>query len=305
MLNDHHGFLPSGRIQFVIHRHALDNIVEHDLTALFRQNRHIVRIPLHKGFAFLDGFPVSHGQHGADRNIIILDLRAGLGIKNSNPTVLVQHNVAAIFKAHNSEAFVFQHTTFAGDNFRLLKDGGRRTPNVEGPHGQLRARLTNRLGSNDADGLTVLGSKASGQVATVAVGTHTLAHFAGEHRTHLHLFDVGVFDGGGFLLVNLFTGAHEEFVRVKWIDHIFAGVTTHETVGQMHDLFFAFINGFEPNTVVRPTISHLNDYVLRHIDQLSGHIPGVGRLECGIRQAFTRAVRGDEVLQHGEAFAEV
>ena len=97
MLNDHHGFLPSGRIHFVIHRHSLDNVVEDDLATFFRENRYIVWIPLYKGLAFLDGLSVSHGQHGTDRNIIIFGFRVGFRIVNTDSTVFVQHNVAAIF----------------------------------------------------------------------------------------------------------------------------------------------------------------------------------------------------------------
>ena len=110
------------------------------------------------------------------------------------------------------------------------------------------------------------------------MGTHTMAHLAGKHRTHLHLFDVGVFDGCSFCLVNLFTGAHKEFIRVKRIDHILAGVAAHEAVGQVHNLFFAFINGFQPNTVIGSTIRLLNNHVLRHIHELASHVTGVGGL---------------------------
>ena len=143
VLDDHHGFLTGGRIQFVIHGHTLDNIVEYDLTTLLRENRHVVRIPLHKGLAFLDGFTVRHRHYSTYRDIIILNLRVGLGIVNTHAPVLVQNNVTAVFKVHNPEALVLDHTTFTGADFRLLKDRGRGTSNVEGPHGQLSARLSN------------------------------------------------------------------------------------------------------------------------------------------------------------------
>ena len=48
-----------------------------------------------------------------------------------------------------------------------------------------------------------------------------------------------------------------------------------------------------------------DDHVLRHVDQAASQVAGIGRLERGIGQTFTRAVRRDEVLQHVEAFAEV
>ncbi len=48
-----------------------------------------------------------------------------------------------------------------------------------------------------------------------------------------------------------------------------------------------------------------DDHVLRHVAEAAGEVAGVGRLERGVGQAFARAVRGDEVLQHVQAFAEV
>jgi hypothetical protein len=39
---------------------------------------------------------------------------------------------------------------------------------VEGPHGQLRARLADRLRGDDADGLADIDRRAAGQIAAVA-----------------------------------------------------------------------------------------------------------------------------------------
>ena len=48
-----------------------------------------------------------------------------------------------------------------------------------------------------------------------------------------------------------------------------------------------------------------DDDILRHIDQPSGQIARIGGLQRRIRQSFARAVRRNEVLQHGQAFAEI
>ena len=48
-----------------------------------------------------------------------------------------------------------------------------------------------------------------------------------------------------------------------------------------------------------------DDHVLRHVAQAAGQVAGIGRLQRRIGQALARAVRGDEVLQHVQAFAEV
>jgi hypothetical protein len=48
-----------------------------------------------------------------------------------------------------------------------------------------------------------------------------------------------------------------------------------------------------------------DDHVLGDVHQPAGRVAAVGRLQRGVRQALARPVSRDEVLQHGEALAEV
>ena len=59
------------------------------------------------------------------------------------------------------------------------------------------------------------------------------------------------------------------------------------------------------DAVDRAAILLVDDDVLRRIDELAGQVTGIGGLERGIGQTLAGAVGGDEVFQHGEAFAEV
>ena len=43
----------------------------------------------------------------------------------------------------------------------------------------------------------------------------------------------------------------------------------------------------------------VDDHVLRRVDQFTREVTGIRRLQRGIGQTFARAVRGDEVFQHG------
>ena len=45
--------------------------------------------------------------------------------------------------------------------------------------------------------------------------------------------------------------------------------------------------------------------VLRHVHQTARQVAGVGRLQRGVREALAGAVRGDEVLEDRQPFAEV
>jgi hypothetical protein len=51
---------------------------------------------------------------------------------------------------------------------------------VEGPHGELRARLADRLGGDDADRLADIDRRAAGEVAPVAFGADAMLALAGR-----------------------------------------------------------------------------------------------------------------------------
>ena len=48
-----------------------------------------------------------------------------------------------------------------------------------------------------------------------------------------------------------------------------------------------------------------DDQVVRHVDETAREVAGVGGLQGRVGQTFAAAVRGDEVLQDGQALAEV
>ncbi len=48
-----------------------------------------------------------------------------------------------------------------------------------------------------------------------------------------------------------------------------------------------------------------DDELLGHVDQATGEVPGVGGAQGGVDEALAGARRGDEVLEHREAFTEV
>ena len=56
---------------------------------------------------------------------------------------------------------------------------------------------------------------------------------------------------------------------------------------------------------VRAAVVHGDDDVLGHVGQLARQVAGVGRLQGGVGQTLAGTVRGAEVFQHAQAFAEV
>ena len=97
------------------------------------------------------------------------------------------------------------HTRRLGENRRALRrtgfeqlDDARQTvrdvlagntAGVERPHGQLRAGLTDRLSSDDADGLTEVDRLARCEHRAVATAAHPGQRLAGEHGPHAHTLD--------------------------------------------------------------------------------------------------------------------
>ena len=85
----------------------------------------------------------------------------------------------------------------------LLHDAAGHAADVEGPQGQLGARLADGLSGDHADRLAHVHHAPGGQVAAVAVGADPPAGLAGEHGADLDLLDAGLLDPARILLVDL------------------------------------------------------------------------------------------------------
>src|SRR5579883_903375 len=77
---------------------------------------------------------------------------------------------------------------------RLLVDL-RRAADVEGAHGELGARLADRLRRDDTDRLAMVDRRAAGQIAAIALAADAVDELAGQRRADLHLLDAGLLDG--------------------------------------------------------------------------------------------------------------
>ena len=75
--------------------------------------------------------------------------------------------------------------------------------------------------------------------------------------------------------------------------------------GERGNFLVAVVDRCHGDAVGGAAILLENDHVLGDIDELAGHVSGVSRFQGGVGEAFAGTVGGDEILQHGEAFAEV
>ena len=186
----------------------------------------------------------------------------------------------------------------------LLGGVAGRAPDVEGPHGELGARLADGLGGDDAHRQPHLHELAGGEVAPVAEGAHPALGLAGEHGADAHPLDARGLGGVGGLLPDLLVGVHQDAALDGVLDLLEAD-PAHDAVAQGLDDLARLDDGPDLDAVHGAAVVLGDDHVLAHVHQPAGQVAGVRGLERGVGQALARAVGGDEVLQHGQAFAEV
>ncbi len=305
VLDDDHGFLRRGLIEFLLHGDAFDDVDEFHLAALFRENRDVVRIPFDDRIALLDLAGVLDRDDGTDDEIVRLEFAPAVFGHDRQGAVLVQNDVAAVFQFDEAQIVVLNHAVELGFDFRLLEHLRGRSTDVECAHRQLCSRLADGLCRDDADGFAALDHAASREVAAVAAAADAQFAFAREHGTNANLFHAGDFHLLGFGFVNEFVGVDDDLLDVAGINDVVAREAADKALAQFHDFVFALVNGLHQNAVAGSAIFHADDHVLGHVHEFAGHVTGVGGLERGIRQTFAGAVGRDEVFQHGQTFAEV
>src|SRR6185503_15311321 len=304
VLDDENGLLAGVLVDLQLHGNAIDDVVEPGFAGFLGENGHVVRVPLDQRFAFFDPAAVGDGDDRADDDRVRFKLAAFLA-QDGDGAVLVQHNVAAVFQGDIPDVDILHQTVMPGLDHRLLELAGGNATGVERAHGELRTRLADGLGGNDADGFAEFDARACGQVASVAVHADAQLGLAGQHGADLHLLDAGDFDGLGLDFVDLIVGFDEPRLGRARILDVIAGTAANETVAELHDLVFTLVNGADPNAVGGAAIFLADDHVLGNVHEFAGHVAGIRRLECGVGQTLAGAVSGDEVLEHGEALAEV
>ncbi len=164
-----------------------------DDTALLGQDRGDVRIPDDQLLARLHLLAVGDEDGRTVRNLVLLDL-AALGVDDDDFAVALQGDqlldAFGVGDLHRIDVAVLDGA--AGDGLDVVFDqaaGGDAT-GVEGTHGELRARLTDRLSGDDADGQAFFDDLVGGHVDAVAAGADAARAFAGERRANADGFEL-------------------------------------------------------------------------------------------------------------------
>src|SRR5205823_9189250 len=187
---------------------------------------------------------------------------------------------------------------------RLLGNARRGAADVERTHRELRARLADRLGGDDADRFADLDELAASEIASVAAAADSAARFAGQHRTDLHLLDTSFLNRVREVFGDLVILRNEHLARQRIVDLLLRDAADDTVAKRLEDVA-AFHDRRDDDAVERLAILLGDDDVLRHVDETAREVSGIGGLERRIGQTLARAVRGDEVLQHRQTLAEV
>src|SRR5262249_3667305 len=119
---------------------------------------------------------------------------------------------------------------------RLLGAALGGTADVEGTHGELRARLADRLGGDDAHRLADVDGRAAGQVAAVALAADAGLGVAGQHRTDAELLDTGLVDLLDLDLVDQLARLGDDRA-VQRVDHVVErGAPEHALAQRLNDV---------------------------------------------------------------------
>ena len=301
VLHDHPA-LGAAWIAFLAEGFAFDDFIEANAAADLGQNRDHVRIPFHQDLSRLDllallddkGRPVGNGKG-------LLD--PFLGPEDRELTVAGQSHAFAPFVNDSGDALQLDDTGLLGADFTFLDDAASGAADVEGSHRQLRARLADRLGSDNSHRHAFLDQVAGGQIHTVTRPAHPQRRLA-SHGTanqdliHSQLLDfASAFPGDHLILTDDdFTGDGGDVVSADPAANPFAQGTFN---------FFALVDDALGDSQRRAAVVHGDHDVLGDVGQLAGQITGVGGFESGVRQALAGAVGRAEIFQHGQALAEV
>ena len=281
---------------------VLEVLEAHD-TGDFRDDRVGMRVPAGQTLAGLHGLAFGHQDDGAVRHLVTLAL-AAVGVHHADFTGAGGGNAEVFLVLHRLQVVLAHRTGGAGVNAVGGNGTGGRATDVEGTHGQLRARLADRLRRDDADSLADVDQVATRQVAAVALAADAEGHLAGDGGTHPDFVDGQLFQLVDQRLVEQRAGLDGDSVAARDVHVAQQGAAEH-AVAQRFQHVAAFHDRTHHHALLGAAVLGGHHHVLGDIDQAAGQVTGVGGLQRGIGQTLTGAVGGDEVLQDVQTLAEV
>ena len=177
------------------------------------------------------------------------------------------------------------------------------TAGVEGPHGELGARLADRLRGDDADRVPDLDEEAGRRHDAVALAANPGLGLALEHRADRDGRVVVVLEALGDVVdlgpVDLLVPLQQ--VTAALGRELLGGHATDQVRVELA----AVAVERHLDVVLGLAVVDADDHVLGDVDQAPGQVARVRGAQRGVGEALPGAVRRDEVLEHREALHEV
>src|SRR3989441_7848561 len=290
-------------VELLPHGHTLDDVLVLDPSRELGEDRVGERIPLDQHGPRLDLLVCLHLDLGAVDDRVALALAAAV-VGHADLAVAVRRDQVAVGVHDGAQVVVLHDPRALGLVLRGLHDPARGAPDVEGPHRELRAGLADRLRGDDADRLTELGQPPGAQVAAVAHDADAALGIAGQGRPDPHALEARVLDLLRQLLGDLGVGLDDDLARERIAD-VFGGDTSKNAIAQRLDDIAALDQRCRIDVFDGAAVVLTDDDILRDVHESPSEIPGIGSFQRGVGQALARPVRRREVLEDGEALAEV
>ena len=185
---DHHQGRQAGDLVDLLgHRHAFLDVLELDATGVLGDDRAGVRVPGRQHLARLHLRAVHHRQRRAVGHLVALAL-AAVVVDDDHFAAARDRNRLAARIGHVAHQRREAHRA-VGLALQLARHRGPRcrTADVEGAHGELRARLADGLRGDHADRFADVHQLTAPEIAAVALRAQAVAGVAGERRAHLAL----------------------------------------------------------------------------------------------------------------------
>ena len=106
---------------------------------------------------------------------------------------------------------------------------------MERTHGQLSARLADRLRRDNANSLTHIHRCAAGQITSVTLAANAVWRFAGQNRTNLHFLDSGRIDAVHMPFLNHVAGCNNHGA-IKLLQILSRGAAQNTNGQRCHNL---------------------------------------------------------------------
>src|SRR5688572_12199478 len=230
-------------VELLGHRFILDDVDEANRARHVRDDRRGVGIPREDHLVPLHRIAIAHHHDGAEgHRQARANLRVLVGALPDDDLAFIGGDDPVILAVldHDQAIAVFHHAVELGLARGLFGDTRRRSTDVERAQRELRSRLADRLGRDDADGLAEVHHGHGRQVPAVAHPAQPALGLAGEHRTNLDVLDAGLFDVARRVFVDELTRLDENrrttgFIPLVRILDILGGNVADDALRQRLD----------------------------------------------------------------------